>query len=146
MNLPLEKKIRIASIISDTSMSQLAEALDISSASLTKRLQNGKFSIAELNKFAEAMGCKYICRISFDTEHIFDNESGKKTYGDIINAARKYRRLTNADIGTKLNITPQAVRLKLNNERFSIPELLDYVDAIDGDLEFYFDFGDDMEI
>lgn len=63
MDIP--QKIRTATTAAGLNESKLAEAIGTSRSALHQRLATGKFSTVELEKIAEALGAKFICKFVF---------------------------------------------------------------------------------
>lgn len=63
--MDITKKIEMAAAYSDTSQTAIASALGTTPQSLYNRKKVGKFSTAELEKIAEALGAKYVCYFEF---------------------------------------------------------------------------------
>lgn len=63
--MDITKKIEMAAAYSKTSQTAIASSLDTTPQSLYNRKKVGKFSTAELEQIAEAMGAKYVCFFEF---------------------------------------------------------------------------------
>ena len=59
MNIP--KKIKLATTYVGISEAELARRLGSSSQAFGQRMRTGKFSSAELDKIAEALGAEFVC-------------------------------------------------------------------------------------
>ena len=62
----IAKKIKAALAYADKNQTDLANGLGISKQSMTQRMQRQAFSIADLEKIAEAIGCKFEAYFVFD--------------------------------------------------------------------------------
>ncbi len=63
MNIP--KKIKLATAYAGISEAELARRLGSSSQAFGQRMKTGKFSSAELDKIAEALGAEFVCAFKF---------------------------------------------------------------------------------
>lgn len=62
----IAKKIKAALAYADKNQTDLANGLGISKQSMTQRMQRQAFSIEDLEKIAEAIGCKFEAYFVFD--------------------------------------------------------------------------------
>ena len=63
MDIP--KKIKLATTYAGISEAELARRMGSSSQAFGQRMKTGKFSSAELEKIAEALGAEFICAFRF---------------------------------------------------------------------------------
>lgn len=63
MNIP--KKIKLATAYAGISEAELARRVGSSSQAFGQRMKTGKFSSAELDKIAEALGAEFVCAFKF---------------------------------------------------------------------------------
>ena len=63
MDIP--KKIKLATTYAGISEAELARRLGSSSQAFGQRMKTGKFSSAELNRIAEALGEEFVCSFKF---------------------------------------------------------------------------------
>ena len=63
MNIP--KKIKLATTYAGISEAELARRVGSSSQAFGQRMKTGKFSSAELDKIAEALGAEFVCAFKF---------------------------------------------------------------------------------
>lgn len=63
MDIP--KKIKLATTYAGISEAELARRMGSSSQAFGQRMKTGKFSSAELDKIAEALGAEFICAFRF---------------------------------------------------------------------------------
>lgn len=63
MDIP--KKIKLATTYAGISEAELARRVGSSSQAFGQRMKTGKFSSAELDKIAEALGAEFICAFKF---------------------------------------------------------------------------------
>lgn len=63
MDIP--KKIKLATTYAGISEAELARRLGSSSQAFGQRMKTGKFSSAELDKIAEALGAEFVCAFKF---------------------------------------------------------------------------------
>ena len=63
MDIP--KKIKMAESYAGISEAELARRLDTSSQAFGQRMKTGKFSTADLNKIADALGATLVCKFIF---------------------------------------------------------------------------------
>jgi transcriptional regulator with XRE-family HTH domain len=66
IDITIQQKITAAMKYKGITQQQLADAFGISQQAMGKRLKTGKFTIAELEKIAKVMECKYISYFEFD--------------------------------------------------------------------------------
>ena len=59
MDIP--KKIKLATTYAGISEAELARRVGSSSQAFGQRMKTGKFSSAELDKIAEALGAEFVC-------------------------------------------------------------------------------------
>lgn len=64
MDIP--KKIRAAETYAGISEAELARRLDTSAQAFNQRMKTGKFSSADFERIAEAMGAKFVCYFEFE--------------------------------------------------------------------------------
>lgn len=64
-NLTIQEKIKIACMITGTSITELAAKIGTSQSAFSQRLRTGKFSDDELNAIAEALGATYYSGFRF---------------------------------------------------------------------------------
>ncbi|MCI9192358.1 MAG: XRE family transcriptional regulator [Acutalibacter muris] len=63
MDIP--KKIKLATTYAGISEAELARRVGSSSQAFGQRMKTGKFSSAELDKIAEALGAEFVCAFKF---------------------------------------------------------------------------------
>lgn len=63
MDIP--KKIKLATAYAGISEAELARRVGSSSQAFGQRMKTGKFSSAELDKIAEALGAEFVCAFKF---------------------------------------------------------------------------------
>ena len=63
MDIP--KKIKLATTYAGISEAELARRVGVSSQAFGQRMKTGKFSSAELDKIAEALGAEFVCAFKF---------------------------------------------------------------------------------
>ena len=63
MDIP--KKIKLATTYAGISEAELARRVGSSSRAFGQRMKSGKFSSAELDKIAEALGAEFVCAFKF---------------------------------------------------------------------------------
>lgn len=63
--MTVQEQIKMALIHSGFTQREICEKLGISPQSLNNRMKTGKFTRAELEKIASAMGCEYISCFRF---------------------------------------------------------------------------------
>lgn len=63
MDIP--KKIKLATTYAGISEAELARRVGSSSQAFGQRIKTGKFSSAELDKIAEALGAEFVCAFKF---------------------------------------------------------------------------------
>ena len=63
MDIP--KKIKLATAYAGISEAELARRVGSSSQAFGQRMKTGKFSAAELDKIAEALGAEFVCAFKF---------------------------------------------------------------------------------
>ncbi len=63
MDIPT--KIKLAETYSNISEAELARRLGTTSQAFGQRLKTGKFSSADLEKIAEALGAEFVCSFKF---------------------------------------------------------------------------------
>ena len=67
--IDISKKIKLACTYAGISMSELARRLGTSAQALCQRLNTGRFSSADLQNIAEALGAKIEFNFVFDEEN-----------------------------------------------------------------------------
>lgn len=69
--MDMSMKIKMAETYAKVKEAELARRLGTSSQALGQRVKTGKFTVAELEKIAEALGCEFVCCFKFpDGEQI----------------------------------------------------------------------------
>ena len=63
MDIP--KKIKLATTYAGISEAELARRVGSSSQAFGQRMKTGKFSSADLDKIAEALGAEFVCAFKF---------------------------------------------------------------------------------
>lgn len=63
MDIP--KKIKLATTYAGISEAELARRVGTSSQAFGQRMKTGKFSSAELDKIAQALGAEFVCAFKF---------------------------------------------------------------------------------
>lgn len=63
MDIPT--KIKMAEAYSKTSEAELARRLETTSQAFGQRMKTGKFTSADLDKIAEALGAEFVCYFKF---------------------------------------------------------------------------------
>ena len=64
--MDFQKKIKMAEVCAGVSEAELARRLGTSSQALGQRLKTGKFTLAELESIAAALGATLTCTFLFD--------------------------------------------------------------------------------
>ena len=63
--MDISTKIKMAEAYARISEAELARRIGTSSQALGQRMKTGKFSSAELDKIAEALGAEFVCSFRF---------------------------------------------------------------------------------
>ena len=63
MDIP--KKIKLAEAYADISEAELSRRIGTTSQALGRRMKTGKFSSADLQKIAKALGAEFVCHFVF---------------------------------------------------------------------------------
>ena len=63
--MDITKKIKLATTYAGISEAELARRVGSSSQAFGQRMKTGKFSSAELDKIAEALGAEFVCAFKF---------------------------------------------------------------------------------
>ena len=97
MTLPLKQRVKIICGFNNIKMGTIAEAMGMSSSSLTQRLDRGKLTKQELIKLAEIIGCVYQSSFVFSSGKAFS----ACAIGDQIMDALAYANMTVEELGEK---------------------------------------------
>lgn len=63
--MDISKKIKLAEAYADISEAELARRIGTTSQAFSQRMKTGKFSSADLDKIAKALGAEFICSFTF---------------------------------------------------------------------------------
>ena len=63
--MDIAKKIKMAEAYAGIKEAELSRRLGTSSQAFGQRVKTGKFTIAELDGIASALGCEFICKFRF---------------------------------------------------------------------------------
>lgn len=63
--MDISMKIKMAETYAQVKEAELARRLGTSSQALGQRVKTGKFTAAELDAIAAALGCEFICKFRF---------------------------------------------------------------------------------
>lgn len=64
--ITLQQKVKAACALREISVAELGRRIGLSQSNFFQRLQKGKFTIEELEKIGDALGCKYVCYFEFE--------------------------------------------------------------------------------
>lgn len=63
--MDIVKKIKLAEVYADISEAELARRIGTTSQAFGQRMKTGKFSSADLEKIADALGAEFCCSFKF---------------------------------------------------------------------------------
>ena len=76
ITITLQQKVKIACALREISVAELGRRIGLSQSNFFQRLQKGKFTIEELEKIGDALGCKYRCLVAEEETANLAKEKG----------------------------------------------------------------------
>lgn len=119
-NKNFEQRVKVATILSEKTLGEVAEEFGTSLTNFTLRCRTGKMDFAEQRKIAEILGCTAVMQYVFDDGAVYQ----EKTIKDLVMGALRHVHMTQWELGKCLGYSArQAFSLKLNHGRFNDDDL-----------------------
>ena len=109
MPFTIKQRVKIACAIGHVKLCDIASAMNVTHPTLTKRLENDKFTKEELEKIASVIGCKFYSAFVFEDGKAFS----ASTNGQQIKDALEHANMTITELAAKMGLSQQAMSKRL---------------------------------